>query len=119
MDTKTKFKIKLPFMKKSAAAKASAGAHKLRLGKDPYFDWTVILAMFIATAVLCVSFGFALWHSISGESFDSSSVSSGPTLTGPSLDAVGLKKILSIEAQKSLIASQYSAGYPGPADPSK
>jgi len=115
----TKFKIKLPFMKNSRAAKASALAHSMRLGRDPYFDWTIILALFIAVALLCASFAFALWHTVSSGSFGSSHISSTATTTaGTSLNMINLQKVIAVQSQKSSTISEYKQGYPGPADPS-
>lgn len=124
-----KFKIKLPFMKKSVGAKASAKAHHARLGKDPYFDWAIILSLFFVTMVLWLSFGFALWHIVETESFDSSSISSAvasmsvtsttSTLsTVPSLNTTALEKMIAAETAKSQSTAQYGAGYSGPVDPS-
>ncbi len=106
-------------MKKSRAAKNSAAAHRMRFGKDPYFDWTVILALFIAIAVLCVSFAFALWHIVSAGPLNSSDVSSAAsTVSEPSLDTANLQKVITVQSEKSSAALQYEHGYPGPADPS-
>jgi len=106
-------------MKNSRAAKKSAAAHHLRLGKDPYFDWTVILAAFIAMSILCVSFAFALWKAVSTDSFVSAETSSNAsTATSHALNMQGLQKIITVQTEKASAAAQYEKGYPGPADPS-
>jgi hypothetical protein len=115
----TKFKLKIPFMKNSRAAKNSAAAHRMRFGKDPYFDWTVILGLFIATIILSVSFAFALWHTVSAGPSDSSGISSAVSpVSGPSLNVAGLQKVITVQSGKSSTVSEYEHGYPGPADPS-
>ena len=115
----TKFKIKLPFMKHSSAAKKTAQAHHIRLGKDPYFDWTVILALFISMTILCVSFALVLWHTASGGFFDSTNAASDDaTVAAHSLNVSGLQNIITVQTQKSSAVSQYENGYAGPADPS-
>jgi hypothetical protein len=115
-----KFKIRLPFMKNSKAAKASAKAHHLRFGKDPYLDWTVILAAFIAMIVLCGSFAFALWTNVNGGYSNlANSSSSNSTSPVPSLNSAALQKVITIQNEKALAASQYQSGYSGPADPSQ
>jgi hypothetical protein len=115
----TKFKFRLPFMKNSRAAKNAAAAHKTRIGKDPYFDWTVILASFIAVAVLCVSFALALWYQVSsGSAISAGDSETTSAVSGPTLNSAALQKITTIESAKSETAAQYQKGYPGPADPS-
>ena len=114
-----KFKIRLPFMKNSKAAKASAKAHHLRLGKDPYLDWTIILAAFIAMVVLCGSFAFALWTNVNGGYSDSTDSSVSATASPvPSLNSSALQKVITIQNEKTSVVSQYQNGYPGPSDPS-
>ena len=108
-------------MKNSREAKASAAAHHMRLGKDPYFDWTIILALFIVTALLWLSFGYALWNTIAAESLNSSSVSStlSTAATSHSLNMTDLEKVIADQEQKSATAAQYKAKYVGPVDPSR
>jgi len=106
-------------MKKSIAAKKSAAAHQIRLGKDPYFDWTVVLGLFIATVVLCLSFAGALWQTansdLSNTNNSLSDISASSTI---SLNAANLVKVIKVQSQKSASAVQYQQGYSGPTDPS-
>jgi hypothetical protein len=115
-----KFHIKLPFMKNSSRAKAAGAAHRIRLGKDPYFDWAIILAISFMVAVLCVSFALALWVSVTSAPGNSAAytLSGSVSSTRPSLDSAGLEQVINIQSAKASASSQYSQSYIGPSDPS-
>jgi hypothetical protein len=115
-----KFHIKLPFMKNSSRAKAAGAAHRIRLGKDPYFDWAIILAVSFMMAVLCVSFALALWVSVTSAPENSAAYSSsGSASTArPSLNSAGLEQVVNIQLAKASAESQYGQSYVGPSDPS-
>ncbi|MDE2040976.1 MAG: hypothetical protein KGI59_01120 [Patescibacteria group bacterium] len=102
-----------PFKRSKTVARGRLLAHQM--GRDPYADWMMILAVSLMVAVALIGTGVSTYVSMGAKLVASSQPK---TATASTIDTDRLTRVLGQWNDRTAESLQVVRGYSGPGDPS-